>query len=110
MRRLLAKVFPNCFASSNNNSKYNKYDNTPNARISSGKIPSGRKASRSGIGSALNSFGGITKTVDTTVTRIEDDELELVHVRNKDRIAQSNWSTGNGSEKSENGRAAQRIQ
>jgi hypothetical protein len=90
MRRLLATIFPNCFASTQNNSNYKKYDHTPNARISSNPLSS-RKASRVGLGSGRQ-FGGITKTVDTTVVRM-DDEMELVNAK-EHRGVDTNWSQG----------------
>lgn len=63
------------------------------------------------MGSKLQGFGGITKTVDTnlTVTRVEDDEQELVHMQNKPGArAPSDWSVGEGSDKSDGERAARR--
>ncbi|KAL5416318.1 hypothetical protein PMIN03_002122 [Paraphaeosphaeria minitans] len=79
LRRCLAFTFPSCFSSSVQTSSHdNDHPDTPNARASSSK----RSTARSALGSALQSFGGITKTVDTnfTVSRVEDDEQELVHV------------------------------
>ncbi|KAF1948860.1 hypothetical protein CC80DRAFT_485537 [Byssothecium circinans] len=104
LRRCLAKLFPSCFLSTQKDSKYSPYDdngnNTPNARVSANH---GSKASRS---KALM-FGGITKTVDTRVTRAgdEDDEQELVVIgRGKE-----GWGGDGGSERSGGGMGTNRV-
>ncbi|KAJ4292717.1 hypothetical protein N0V90_009380 [Kalmusia sp. IMI 367209] len=112
LRRCLATFFPSCFSSTQQNSNYNEYSGqTPNARLSSNKLQSGGKSkTRSGLGSALQSFGGITKTVDTnfTVTKVEDDEQELVEMGRRTQRAPSNWSVGDGSDKSDSERVVRR--
>jgi hypothetical protein len=108
LRKCLASIFPSCFSSTQQNSNYNEYSGTPNARTPTSK----RSKARSGLGSALQSFGGITKTVDTdlTVTRVEDDEQELVHMQGKNGSrAQSHWSLGEGSDKSDGERRTRRA-
>ena len=108
LRKCLAKLFPSCFSSTQQNSNYNDYSNTPNGRLSSNKLGGERSKTRSGL-----NFSGITKTVDTnfTITRLEDDEQELVDMqRHGPKTAPSNWSVGGGSDKSDGetriGRAA----
>ncbi|KAJ4358363.1 uncharacterized protein N0V89_002945 [Didymosphaeria variabile] len=111
LRKCLAFIFPSCFSSTQQNSNYKDYSGTPNARLSTNKVESKRSKSRSGLGSALQSFGGITKTVDTnfTVTRVEDDEQELVHMKTKSGArAPSHWSLGEGSDKSDSERQMRR--
>ncbi|KAF1971667.1 hypothetical protein BU23DRAFT_646183 [Bimuria novae-zelandiae CBS 107.79] len=103
-RKCFATVFPSCFSSTLQNSNYKDYSGTPNARVSSNQLGQNRSRSRSGLGSALQSFGGITKTVDTnlTVTRIEEDEQELVDMKNSNgEKAPSNWSAGDVTDKSD---------
>ncbi|PVI04707.1 hypothetical protein DM02DRAFT_555946 [Periconia macrospinosa] len=83
LRRLLARLFPNCFLSTKKDSKYSPYndEHTPNARLSTNP----RKPSKAGL-STIMGFGGITKTIDTQVTmagRGEEDEQELVNMGKK---------------------------
>lgn len=84
LRRFLAALFPRCFGSTQNNSKYEHYDtpNTPN-RLA------GSKAS-AGFGSKASYAGkGIVKTSETTVeSRIgEDDEIQLVEFEQQGKKA-----------------------
>lgn len=94
LRRCLAKLFPNCFLSTKQDSKYSPYndDHTPNARLSSNPLASSGRKPRSGIKGAMG-FGGITKTVDTNITTVgrgEEDEQELVNMGRK------GWANGGG--------------
>ena len=72
-RKCLGALFPSWFSTSKNNSGYS---NTPSENRSGFKSFSGRDGTRQGL-------GGIRKTVDTdfTVTRVEDDEQELVDMK-----------------------------
>ncbi len=47
--------------------------------------------------------------MDTTVTRTDDDELDLVQARNKARPTQEAWSEGDASDKSDNRKQMHRI-
>ncbi|CAI6332381.1 unnamed protein product [Periconia digitata] len=109
LRRLLAKLFPTCFLSTRQDSKYSPYndEHTPNARLSSNPLSNGRKSQRAGLGSALG-FGGITKTIDTkvTMTGAEDDEQELVDMGKKGGWGNSGggaWNATHTSGKSDSG-------
>lgn len=85
-RRFMAHLMPHCFGSTQNDSKYNRYDDgTPNAKISSGKR-SGRKKSTLD-GSLFNTT--IMKTVDTRVEAVskEDDEVRLVELQKNGKSA-----------------------
>lgn len=106
LRKCLAIVFPSCFSSSAQNSQYNNYSDTPN-RLSSNT----RLKTRSGLGTALQSFGGITKTVDTnfSVTRVEDDEQELVDGRRGGVGVQHQWGGARSSAGSEAERRSSRL-
>lgn len=103
-RKCLATFLPKCFSSTPQNSNYRDYSGPPNARVLVNNQAHSHAKSRSGLGSAFQSFGGITKTVDTnfTITQMEDDEQELVEMKIK-TIARdpSNWSVGNGSDKND---------
>lgn len=76
LRRFLAIILPSCFGTTQQNSKYEPYNdrNTPN-KLSNGKasLPKNSKTSWAGR--------GITKTLETTVETNairEDDEVQLV--------------------------------
>jgi hypothetical protein len=78
-RRFVARFLPSCFGStfgsSNRAYKYDD-DNTPNARVSSGKQSGGGKRKQDTLGGSLFETT-ITKTVDMKV----EDEVGLVEVR-----------------------------
>ncbi|KAF2790229.1 hypothetical protein K505DRAFT_377667 [Melanomma pulvis-pyrius CBS 109.77] len=100
LRRFLAAIFPRCFGSTQNNSKYEHYDtpNTPN-RLSSGKI-TGSKNSKASFGGK-----GITKTLETTIeSRIgEDDEIQLVELEQGKKSGWTSTASDGGSDRSRTG-------
>jgi hypothetical protein len=97
LRRFLAALFPRCFGSTQNNSKYEHYDtpNTPNRLAGSG---SGMNSKGYGGGSKASYGKGITKTSETTVeSRMgEDDEIQLVEFEQRKKVEESD----EGSERS----------
>lgn len=100
LRRFLAAIFPRCFGSTQNNSKYEHYDtpNTPN-RLSNGKI-TGSKNSKASFGGK-----GITKTLETTIeSRIgEDDEIQLVELEQGKKAGWTSTVSDGGSDRSRTG-------
>jgi hypothetical protein len=84
LRRLSITIAPNCFASTEKDSKYNPYDATPNPRISGAHMSGGRKNHKGNSDFApLHDGSGITKTIETTIVgKNNEDEVELVQLRN----------------------------
>lgn len=96
-RRFLATLIPKCFGTTQNDSNYNKYDDTPNARQSTGKR-SNPKFKKSTLGGSLFDTN-ITKTVDTRVESAgSDDEVQLVDLQKNGRSVAPSMGSAEGQE------------
>jgi hypothetical protein len=93
LRRCFATLFPQCFGSTQTDSKYEKYD-TPN-KLSNGK----QKTSKGGTSFGRSTFSGsgIRKTTETTVESRteEEDEIELVNLQSaRETSMNEGWTRG----------------
>jgi hypothetical protein len=109
LRKFLASAFPRCFASTQNNSKYEHYDtpNTPN-KLSTGRAKNS-KNSKASLSFGLTTFGG-TGITKTTETRVEsragsDDEIHLVDA-DRERHQKNNWAVSEADAGSEGSNSA----
>lgn len=92
LRRFLSHIFPQCFGSTQSNSKYENYDTPSTPNKLSGSKSKGSKASRS-FGIATFGGTGITKTTETRVESSggSDDEINLMDM-NKDAASKIGWT------------------
>jgi len=95
-RRVLVALAPKCFGSTHEDSKYKNYDDTPNARFSTGKR-SNPKFKKSTLGGSLFDTH-ITKTMDTRVESTHsDDEVQLVDLQKSGKAVAPSTGSADGS-------------